>query len=223
MFDSLKARFRRRIYYLESSLHTTTQPKNPHVSIQDEWQGMSSVGASTQPRPMGQDRSIDGHLPPIEPIPFSGKPTAPVDVPRATTPETSPEWGIAEWPSSTKLSPARFVRSEHEGNWTPVPEPAAIAPPPPPPVEWNLGQDDPHDHYPWTWTPYLDEDGGPNIGSISTPNGPRESGLMHTYWGVSYQVWEPQGQLICRLVNEWAHKEFGTPLPGPVHPEGEEL
>lgn len=78
---------------------------------------------------MGQDRSIDGHLPPIEPIPFSGKPTAPVDVPRATTPETSPEWGIAEWPSSTKLPPARFVRSEHE--------PAAITPPPPKPERYG--------------------------------------------------------------------------------------
>lgn len=24
-------------------------------------------------------------------------------------------------------------------------------------LDWNLGQDDPHDHYPWQWTPYLDD------------------------------------------------------------------
>lgn len=81
--------------------------------------------------------------------------------------------------------------------------------------EWNLGQDDPGDHYPWRWHPQVDDgDGGPTLGTISTPNGRRSDGTMHTAWSVVHNVWEPQGHLICRLVNEWAHQMYGTPLVG---------
>ena len=78
---------------------------------------------------------------------------------------------------------------------------------------WNVGQDDPHDHYPWTWTPLLPADGGPAVGGISTPNGRRPDGSMHTYWSVASDVWEPIGHLICHVVNQWAHEQFGTPVP----------
>lgn len=79
--------------------------------------------------------------------------------------------------------------------------------------EWNVGQDDPFDHYPWKWESYLDADGGPTVGTISTPNGTRPDGTTHTSWSIAHQVWEPHAHLICDLVNKWAHDEFGTPLP----------
>jgi len=78
---------------------------------------------------------------------------------------------------------------------------------------WNVGEEDPHDHYPWTWMPLLPQDGGPVIGGISTPNGRRPDGSMHTFWGVASNVWEPIGHLICHVVNQWAHEQFGTPVP----------
>ncbi len=78
---------------------------------------------------------------------------------------------------------------------------------------WNVGQDDPHNHYPWTWTPNLPEHGGPVLGSIHTPNGPRPDGGMHAYWGIAHNIWEPSGRLICKLVNRWANDHFGTPIP----------
>lgn len=86
--------------------------------------------------------------------------------------------------------------------------------------EWNLGQDDPFDHYPWTWTAWPDDDGGPDptVGSISTPNGRRPDGTMHTAWLVAGEIWEPIGHLICHLVNEWAQDRFGTPVPPPEVP-----
>lgn len=81
-------------------------------------------------------------------------------------------------------------------------------------LTWNVGQDDPHDHFPWTWTPDVDQKAGdPVLGHITTPNGRRPDGSMHTFWGITYGVWEPQGRLICALVNRWAHETFGTPLP----------
>lgn len=86
-------------------------------------------------------------------------------------------------------------------------------------LTWNVGQDDPHDHYPWHWTPYTDEFGGPDTGFISTPNGTRSDGdeIPHTYWSVAGELWEPHGRLICALVNAWAHERFGTPM----HPDDE--
>lgn len=84
-------------------------------------------------------------------------------------------------------------------------------------LTWNVGQDDPHDHFPWTWTPDVDQKAGdPVLGHITTPNGRRPDGSMHTFWGITYGVWEPQGRLICALVNRWAHETFGTALPDPV-------
>ena len=80
-------------------------------------------------------------------------------------------------------------------------------------MDWNIGQDDPHDHYPWKWASYLEADGGPELGSISTPNGRRPDGTMHTYWSIAHNVWEPTGRLVCRVVNLWAHEQFGTPIP----------
>ena len=80
-------------------------------------------------------------------------------------------------------------------------------------IGWNVGEDDPHDHYPWTWTPLLPQDGGPVIGGIGTPNGRRPDGSMHTFWSVASDVWEPIGHLICHVVNQWAHEQFGTPVP----------
>lgn len=78
---------------------------------------------------------------------------------------------------------------------------------------WNVGQDDPHDHYPWRWEAYLDVHGGPEFGTIYTPTGRRPDGTMHTYRGIVHDVWEPQARLICFVVNEWAHARFGTPIP----------
>lgn len=80
-------------------------------------------------------------------------------------------------------------------------------------VHWNVGQDDPHDHFPWTWTPNLDIFDGPELGAIHTPNGLRPDGTMHTYWGIAHNIWEPTGRLICSLVNRWAHEQFGTHIP----------
>jgi hypothetical protein len=79
------------------------------------------------------------------------------------------------------------------------------------------GGGDPHDHYPWKFTPYSDDfqrTPGVVIGSISTPNGKRPYGSMHTYWSVAGEVWEPTGWLICALVNRAAHDRFGTSLGG---------
>lgn len=91
-------------------------------------------------------------------------------------------------------------------------------------IVWNVGQDDPHDHYPWTWTPNLDQFGGPEVGSIHTPNGPRPDGSMHAYWCIGHDIWEPSGRLICLLVNRWAHEQFGTPIPpDEVLPESDEV
>jgi len=97
-----------------------------------------------------------------------------------------------------------------------VTEPEPVEGPPgtvPAFIGWNVGEDDPHDHYPWTWTPLLPQDGGPVIGGISTPNGRRPDGSMHTFWSVASDVWEPIGHLICHVVNQWAHEQFGTPVP----------
>lgn len=73
---------------------------------------------------------------------------------------------------------------------------------------------DPHDHFPWTFTryaePFQDRD-GVVFGGISTPNGERPDGRMHTYWHVAGEIWEPIGLLICAAVNEAAHRRFGTP------------
>jgi hypothetical protein len=80
---------------------------------------------------------------------------------------------------------------------------------------WNIGQDDPHDHYPWKWTEYVND---PHMGGISTPNGRRPDGKFHTYWTITGEVWEPHGRLICALVNRWAHEQFGTPLPDEDRP-----
>jgi hypothetical protein len=88
-------------------------------------------------------------------------------------------------------------------------------------MNWNIGQDDPADHYPWTWSSYADDDGDTQVGSISTPNGKRDNGAMHTYWTVAPNVWEPTGRLICHVVNMWAHKKFGTSVPASVLPPTE--
>lgn len=80
-------------------------------------------------------------------------------------------------------------------------------------LAYNVGQDDPHDHYPWKWEPNMDD---PKLGAISTPNGRRPDGAMHTFWGIAHNIWEPNGRLICALVNRWAHEQFGTPLGDPI-------
>ena len=83
------------------------------------------------------------------------------------------------------------------------------------PQAWNVGQDDPEDRYPWRWTPYAEQPvDGVTLGWISTPNGRRPNGEMHTANTIASNIWEPDGHLICAVVNEWAHQQFGTPAPG---------
>lgn len=60
------------------------------------------------------------------------------------------------------------------------------------------------DVFPWHFTSYIREDGGPDLGGISTPNGPRPDGTMHTYWTVTGETWEPWGRLIVEVVNSAA-------------------
>lgn len=78
---------------------------------------------------------------------------------------------------------------------------------------------DPFDRFPWSFTrytePFQDRD-GIVFGGISTPNGERPDGRVHTYWHVAGDIWEPTGLLICAAVNEAAHRRFGTPTTSDV-------
>jgi hypothetical protein len=64
--------------------------------------------------------------------------------------------------------------------------------------------DDIDDLFPWTWQPWVTSEGDRReVGAISSPNGRRPDGTMHTYWSITGEVWEPHGHLICEAVNAW--------------------
>lgn len=79
---------------------------------------------------------------------------------------------------------------------------------------WNEYADgDPFDHFPWTWSAYVDDDGNrSDLGSICTPNGRRPDGTSHTYWMIAGSIWLPAGIIICEAVNAEAHRRYGTPI-----------
>jgi hypothetical protein len=58
------------------------------------------------------------------------------------------------------------------------------------------------DVFPWHFTTYVI--GDTDYGGISTPNGVRPDGTMHTYWTVTGETWEPFGRLIVEVVNSAA-------------------
>jgi hypothetical protein len=60
------------------------------------------------------------------------------------------------------------------------------------------------DVFPWHFTPYVTDDEKHDYGGISTPNGRRADGTMHTYWTVTGDTWEPFGRLIVEVVNSAA-------------------
>lgn len=65
--------------------------------------------------------------------------------------------------------------------------------------------DDLDDLFPWTWRPWVTSEGNRREeGSITSPNGRRPDGSMHTYWMIAADVREPEGHLICEAVNAWA-------------------
>ena len=59
--------------------------------------------------------------------------------------------------------------------------------------------EDHDDLFPWTWGAWLEADwhDGLVMGSITSPNGRRTDGTMHTYWQIAAPIWEPHGRLIC--------------------------
>ena len=87
-------------------------------------------------------------------------------------------------------------------------------------MSFYVEPDDPFDKFTWTvsrWAPpYQPEQGGPRA-SISTPNGRRPDGTMHTYWNVAHDLWEPIAVIICKAVNAEAHARYGTPNPASVY------
>lgn len=68
----------------------------------------------------------------------------------------------------------------------------------------DLLQEDVDDLFPWSWHPWINGKGDPRpLGGISSPNGRRTDGSMHTYWLIAGDIWEPHGRLICDAVNAW--------------------
>lgn len=64
--------------------------------------------------------------------------------------------------------------------------------------------DDLDDLFPWSYGHWVNSDGSArDVGSITSPNGRRPDGTMHTYWSITGEVWEPHGHLICEAVNAW--------------------
>lgn len=68
--------------------------------------------------------------------------------------------------------------------------------------------EDHDDLFPWTYEPWLESDwhDGLVMGSITSPNGRRHDGSMHTYWQIAAPIWEPHGRLICRAVNAYVKR-----------------
>lgn len=81
------------------------------------------------------------------------------------------------------------------------------------PTEQVLMGRDHDDFFPWTWQRWVDGNGGHlDEGSISTPNGPRPDGTMHTYWQVAAPVHEFVGPYICAVVNAYEGKGWRARL-----------
>ena len=88
-------------------------------------------------------------------------------------------------------------------------------------VDYALQGRDHDDFFPWTFTT-SEAVGKPHQGWITTPNGPRSDGSMHTYWMIAGDVWEPTGRLIVEAVNaaaEAARTSRESVIVQPVVPE----
>lgn len=87
-------------------------------------------------------------------------------------------------------------------------------------MEVYVGVADPFDKFPWTvsrWAECYQPDQGAPRASISTPNGRRPDGTMHTYWSVCHDLWEPIAVIVAKAVNAEAHARYGTPNPSSVY------
>jgi hypothetical protein len=72
-------------------------------------------------------------------------------------------------------------------------------------VQDALSGEDHDDFFPWKWQAYVGDDNRRlEVGGISTPNGRRPDGTMHTYWSIAGEIWQPVGLLICEAVNRAA-------------------